>query len=228
MRIRMIIAITVCCGVPFADVGAVQDAKKDGKKLQVPKGAIKGTVKAVDAAMSTFTIVADKKDRTFSVNKTTEFWGPNGGDRGTGPEGLKDDCMAIGYEIQVVATKDGKAARDVYLPTRKPANSKKEGKDAKLSPATVKKIASAIAGGHAYQKHVVEEKLFPEVKNEGDFREVISKVIASPTHHRDLENDRQAFFDSKSNTIVIYNPRAKDNGTCFRPRAGLKYFENLK
>ena len=90
------------------------------------------------------------------------------------------------------------------------------------------KIARAIARGHAYEKHVVEEKLFPEVKNTNDFIEVIGKVLANPTHHRELENDREAYYDKKSNTIVIYNPRAKDKGTCFRPRAGLKYFEGLK
>ena len=90
------------------------------------------------------------------------------------------------------------------------------------------KIAKAMAAGHAYEKHVVEEKLFPEVKNRDDFTELIAKVLANPTHHRKLENDREACFDSKSNTIVIYNPHARDKGTCFKPRAGLKYFENLK
>lgn len=94
--------------------------------------------------------------------------------------------------------------------------------------AAQRKIAKAIGTGHAYEKHVIDEKLFPEVKSEKDFIELIGKVIANPTHHRDLENDREAYYDSKSNTIVIYNPRAKDNGTCFRPRAGLKYFQNLK
>ena len=103
-------------------------------------------------------------------------------------------------------------------------------KDKKLKEPTAAqlKIAKAIAHGHAYEKHVVEEKLFPEVKNKDDFVEVIANVLANPTHHRELENDREAYFDKKSNTIVIYNPRAKDKGTCFRPRAGLKYFEGLK
>ena len=103
-------------------------------------------------------------------------------------------------------------------------------KDAKLKEPTAAqlKIARAIASGHAYEKHVVEEKLFPEVKSAKDFTEVIAKVLANPTHHRELENSREAYFDKSSNTIVIYNPRAKDKGTCFRPRAGLKYFEGLK
>src|SRR5438132_11441115 len=90
------------------------------------------------------------------------------------------------------------------------------------------KIAKAMAEGHAYEKHVVEEKLFPEVKSRDDFTEVIAKVLANPTHHRKLENDREAYYDSKTNTIAIYNPHARDKGTCFRPRAALKYFEGLK
>jgi pyocin large subunit-like protein len=103
-------------------------------------------------------------------------------------------------------------------------------KDKKIKEPTAAqlKIAKAIAMGHAYEKHVVEEKLFPEVKNKDDFVEVIANVLANPTHHRELENDREAYFDKKSNTIVIYNPHARDKGTCFRPSAGLKYFEGLK
>ena len=112
--------------------------------------------------------------------------------------------MAAGYEIQVMAAKDGKMAKDVYLPERK----KMDAKEAKstLSAAAQKKIAKAIAGGHAYEKHVVEEKLFPEVKSERDFVELIGKVLANPTHHRELENEREAYYDQNTNTIVIYNP----------------------
>jgi metal-dependent amidase/aminoacylase/carboxypeptidase family protein len=104
----------------------------------------------------------------------------------------------------------------------------KKDKKRKEPTAAQLKIAKAIAMGHSYEKHVVGEKQFPEVKNRDDFVELIAKVLADPTHHRDLENDREAYFDSKSNTIVIYNPHARDKGTCFRPRAGLRYFEGLK
>jgi hypothetical protein len=108
------------------------------------------------------------------------------------------------------------------------AAGQKETPKLKEPTAKQKKIAEAIGKGHAYEKHVVEEKLFPECKTRDDFIQVIAKVLANPTHHKELENEREAFFDKKSNTIVIYNPRAKDRGTCFRPRAGLKYYENLK
>jgi filamentous hemagglutinin len=103
-----------------------------------------------------------------------------------------------------------------------------EKKKLKEPTATQKKIAKSIANGHSYEKHVVDEKQFPDVKSVDDFADLIGKVLANPTHHRDLESDREAYYDSKSNIIVIYNPRAKDKGTCFRPNARLKYYENLK
>jgi hypothetical protein len=103
-------------------------------------------------------------------------------------------------------------------------------KDARLKEPTTKqlRIARAIAAGHSYEKHVVQEKLFPEVKKREEFADLIAQVLANPTHHRELENDREAYYDRKSNTIVIYNPHARDRGTCFRPNAGLRYFKNLK
>lgn len=106
-------------------------------------------------------------------------------------------------------------------------DSKKENKP-KEPTAVQRKIAQAIATGHSYQKHVIEEKQFPEVKDRRDFKNLIARILANPTHQRELANDREAFFEVKTNTIVIYNPHARDKGTCFRPRAGLRYFQRLK
>ena len=92
----------------------------DKKKFEIPKDAIAGTVKIVDEKAAKFTITVKGKDKTFTVDARTEFWGPKGGDRGTGPKGLADDCMAKGYEIKVMPAKDPTVAKDVYLPNRKP------------------------------------------------------------------------------------------------------------
>src|SRR5262245_22139740 len=131
------VGMTMVLAIVFGAVGrdalggkkekdAVKEAKEKGvkekgkEKYEVPKDAIAGTLKAVDVKGNTFTIAVEKaKDRTFMVTKTTEFYGPRGGDRGTGPEGLKDDCMEKGYEIHVLASKDGKSALEVHLPVRK-------------------------------------------------------------------------------------------------------------
>jgi hypothetical protein len=108
-----------------AAAGGGKDSKDKDKAFEVPKDAIAGVVKAVDMKKSSFTITVGSKDRTFLVDKKTEFYGPKGGDRGTGPKGLEDDCMAAGYEIRVMATSDGKTAKDVYLPVRKTDKDKK-------------------------------------------------------------------------------------------------------
>ena len=110
--------LVVALGLQAAGQG--KDKDKGKEKFVVPKDAIAGTVKSVDMKASSFTLTVDKgKDRTFLVDAKTEFWGPKGGDRGTGPKGLKDDCMAAGYMIKVAVAKDGKTAKDVFLPNRK-------------------------------------------------------------------------------------------------------------
>ena len=124
------LCLVVCSFAIEAGGGKDKDKKEEKKKFEVPKTAIAGTVKAVDMDKASFTLTIDKKARVFLVDKATEFWGPKGGDRGTGPAGLKDDCMAVGYEIRVVATADGKTAKDVYLPMRKHEEKKEEKKKA--------------------------------------------------------------------------------------------------
>ena len=80
---------------------------------------VTGAVKSVDKKEGSFTIIVDKKDRKYMVTDDTKFVGPKGGKRGTGKEGLSDDCMAKGYEIRVVPAKDAKVAAEVHLPNRK-------------------------------------------------------------------------------------------------------------
>jgi hypothetical protein len=101
-------------------------------------------------------------------------------------------------------------------------------KPEKAPTSAQRKIAEAISKGHAYQKHVVDEELFPEVKSRADFAKLIAGVLANPTHTRKLSNDREAFYDQARNTLVLVNPRAKDRGTCFRPSAKKRYYDNLK
>src|SRR6516225_6849152 len=109
------IVVTVLAALSLQSVGA-----GDKKKFEIPKDAIAGTVKSVDEKAAKFTItVKGGKDKTFTVDAKTEFWGPKGGDRGTGAKGLADECMAKGYEIKVLPTKDPTVAKDVYLPNKK-------------------------------------------------------------------------------------------------------------
>jgi len=109
------VVAAVLAGLSLQSVGA-----GDKKKFEVPKEAIPGTVKSVDEKAAKFTITVKGKDKAFTVDAKTEFWGPKGGDRGAGPNGLADECMAKGYEIKVVPAKAPTVAKDVYLPKRMP------------------------------------------------------------------------------------------------------------
>ncbi len=119
MRLIRATALATLFLVGLALAGTAGGGDK-GKKFAVPKNAIAGTVKSVNHKKATFTMTTAKgKDRIFLVDEKTEFWGPKGGDRGTGAKGLKDECMARGYAIKVMPRKDGKTAKDVFLPERK-------------------------------------------------------------------------------------------------------------
>ena len=65
-----------------------------------------------------------------------------------------------------------------------------------------KDIAQLIATGHAYQKHVVERKEFPEIESIQDFIELIQQVIVSG-QKKVLFGDRIAYWSSFQRTVVI-------------------------
>jgi len=113
----VIVTVVVLCSFGLVEAGG--DKGKD-KKFEVPKDAVVGKVKSVDLKASSFTIqLRNGKPRTFAVDDKTEFWGPKGGDRGTGAKGLKDDALGAGYVVHVTPAKDAKVAKDVYLSERK-------------------------------------------------------------------------------------------------------------
>jgi hypothetical protein len=123
------LAVVLCTFSIDAGGGAKDKDAKD-KKVDTKKVAdVTGAVKSVDKKEGSFTIVIDKKDRKFMVTDETKFVGPKGGKRGTGKEGLSDDCMDPGYELRVVPAKDATKAAEVHFPNRK--TEKKDKKDKK-------------------------------------------------------------------------------------------------
>ncbi|MHC5797059.1 hypothetical protein ACVXZ4_12950 [Lacisediminihabitans sp. FW035] len=80
-----------------------------------------------------------------------------------------------------------------------------------------------IAGGHAFDKHVVELGEFPGVANRSQFAGVIEDVVTNG-EMRTLSGGRTGYW--KNGTVVIRNPGAVDGGTAFRPRDGYDYFLN--
>lgn len=88
-------------------------------------------------------------------------------------------------------------------------------------------IAENIANGHAFKKHVLTHEL-RGITSKEEFQSHIEQVMSHPTKFKKLSHDRYAFLDEGSGTVVIVNFHASDNGTAFRPRNSLKYFNNLR
>lgn len=86
-------------------------------------------------------------------------------------------------------------------------------------------LAEKISRGHAWEKHQSE---FPELQSEEEFAEHIEEVMKNPTEVKELKRGRRAYWDEKSGTVVIIDPKHVDGGTAFKPDDKKTYFNNLR
>lgn len=84
-------------------------------------------------------------------------------------------------------------------------------------------IASKIAQGHAYTKHLGD---FPGVRTQEEFEAVILDVLRNAEDQKELRNGRHAYW--KNGILVITDPSSADYGTAFRPGKGKVYFDELE
>ena len=106
-------------------LGVVMLALGAGASVGLSDEEVVGKVKAVNGKEKSFILtLEDKTERTFLVDKATKFTGPRGSNR---ENGLKDECMAPGYEIHVVPAADAKLAKEVKLPAWRADAKKKKG-----------------------------------------------------------------------------------------------------
>jgi len=99
-----------------------------------------------------------------------------------------------------------------------------------LRASDASRAAENIAGGHAFEKHVLERGEFVglEIRTRDQFKEHITGVLENPTRSGDLKNGRSYAYDGDTNTLVIRNPNTTDGGTAFRPERGEKYVDELE
>ena len=89
-------------------------------------------------------------------------------------------------------------------------------------------MSEEIAGGHAFEKHVLEQMEFPGITTREQFAAQIEDFLNSPdTIMRNLSNGRVGFWNDTTGTVLIRNPTAVDGGTYFVPNAGVTYFWSL-
>ena len=80
-----------------------------------------------------------------------------------------------------------------------------------------KLTARRIAGGHALEKHMVQEFSELGIDTQAKFAKHIERVMKKPTEAGELPRGRHYYYDSDSNTLIYTGP-TKDGGTAFRPR----------
>ena len=93
-----------------------------------------------------------------------------------------------------------------------------------MTSEDARKIAVTIASTHAYDKHVLKLKEFPEIPSIEEFRELIFETLIRPSDERHLERNRHAYWNGKHNMVVVVNPNSSSGGTAFRPERGKDYF----
>lgn len=89
--------------------------------------------------------------------------------------------------------------------------------------------AQKIAHGHAFDKHVLQQGEFSQwIRTRKQFTGHIESVLNDPsTKIRSLKGGRTGYWQQKSWTVVVRNPKVKDGGTAFQPiDDGYNYFKN--
>jgi hypothetical protein len=85
---------------------------------------------------------------------------------------------------------------------------------------------AATAAEHAYEKHVVDQKEFPEIGSEVGLQAIAQDVMRrSPPEI--APRGRVIFYQSSTNTLVIVNPSNPEENNVFRPDDGRAYVDRL-
>jgi filamentous hemagglutinin len=91
--------------------------------------------------------------------------------------------------------------------------------------STLNPEARRIAGGHAFDKHVIQRGEYPGISTREEFADLIDEVMSHPTDIKDLQQDRTGYWHEGLRTVVITNPHRPDGGTAFRPPEGKDYYD---
>jgi len=91
-----------------------------------------------------------------------------------------------------------------------------------------RRIARAIAYGHAYWKHATNEIESGDSISESSFEWLIMQTILTAAKRRDLTDGRWAFWNKEGGLMVLYNPADPDLGTAFWPANGIDRFKKIR
>jgi hypothetical protein len=96
-----------------------------------------------------------------------------------------------------------------------------------LSDEEIDEVAES-ASDHAYDKHKKDQGEFRNLSNKLELIHLVKKIIKEHLEWKRLDDNRTAYWDEDSGTVVIHNPNVADQGTVHQPRDGKKYYDELK
>jgi hypothetical protein len=96
-----------------------------------------------------------------------------------------------------------------------------------LTIEAARKVAQAIALGHADWKHVADANELGELITQSTFEQLVLETILHPGKSKLLRRNRLAFWNGAEGLLVIHNPNDPDLGTAYWPTGGRNEFENL-
>ncbi len=97
-----------------------------------------------------------------------------------------------------------------------------------LNEEEARRIAHAIANGHAYWKHAANLAESVELISESSFEWLILQTILTSAKRRDLTDGRWAFWNDEEGLMVLDNPADPDLGTAFWPGNGIDRFKKIR
>ncbi len=89
-------------------------------------------------------------------------------------------------------------------------------------------LATRIAHGHAFEKHVLDQDQLPRILTPVQFATEIQRIMDNPSTSKRLARGRQAYWHEETGTVIMIDPHTIDGGTAFKPASGKTYYEHLK
>jgi hypothetical protein len=105
-----------------------------------------------------------------------------------------------------------------WVPSRDDVNNMQEALDRAIEEN------AARAAAHAYDKHVITQHEFPEVRNQADLQ-VLAENVMKTSQPEKGGNGSIFFYQATTNTLVVLNPRNPVQSSIFRPTAGRTYVD---
>lgn len=97
-----------------------------------------------------------------------------------------------------------------------------------LNEEEAKRIAHAIAFGHAYEKHAANVSESGELITQSSFESLILATLLNPVKSRQLKTGRSVFWNAEEGFLVVVNLLDPDLGTAYWPIGGIDGYKVIR